>query len=169
MAPNPHPGHDYYVDTLNGDIQRGYTAATIRFLGRPMAGPFDWAHAVESANNSILNKAVKPAKAAAGSIADVGDFFHRLTEASTWTRVAEVGVGGLLLYAGLRALAHGSSANVAGKAAAQPVRKVTKTAAKVVMPEARLATRVTAKRVAPRVTAHRAQARKYGAKRRYGP
>lgn len=169
MAPNPHPGHDYYVDTLNGSIQRGYMAATIHFLGHPMAGPFDWAHAVQIANQSTLNKAIQPAKAAAGSIADVGDFFHRLTEKSTWTRVGEVGVGGLLLYAGIRALTHGTSTNVAGKAAAKPVRKVTKTAAKVVVPEARLAARVTAKRVAPRATAHRAQVRKYGAKRRYGP
>jgi hypothetical protein len=35
---------------------------------------------------------------------DVGDFFHRLTEAATWERVGEIGVGVLLLYIGVKAL-----------------------------------------------------------------
>ena len=100
-------------------------------------------------------------------LASIGDFFHRLTEKQTWARVGEVAVGGILLIAGLRALSSGSPAVGSGarKAAAKPVRKV----AQVVVPEARLATRVAAKRAAPKTTArvavHRARVRKYGAKR----
>jgi hypothetical protein len=102
-------------------------------------------------------------------LAAIGDFFHKITLPQTWTRVAEVGVGGILLYAGLRALGHQTSPNVATKHAVRPVRKVARTTAKVVVPEARLAGRVAAKRAAPkttaRVAAHRAQVRKYGARR----
>lgn len=111
----------------------------------------------------------------AGGLADVGDFFHRLTEKQTWARVGEVAVGGILLIAGLRALSSGSPAVGAGarKAAARPVRKVAKTTAKVVVPEARLVTRTTAKRVAPkttaRVAAHREARATYGAKKPYTP
>jgi hypothetical protein len=102
-------------------------------------------------------------------LAAIGDFFHKLTLGQTWLRVAEVGVGGILLYAGLRALGHQTAPNVAVKHGARPVRKVASTTAKVVVPEARLAGRTVAKRAAPkttaRVAAHRAQVRKYGAKR----
>ena len=167
-----HPGHDYYVDTLNGSIQRGYMAATIRFIGHPMAGPFDWARAVQVANQSSLNKdVIKPAKALGGGIADVGDFFHRLTEPQTWTRVAEVGVGGILLFAGIKALTHGAGSDVAVKSATKPVRSTSAKVAKVVVPEARLAGRIAAKKAAPkttaRIAAHRAQVKKYGAKTPY--
>jgi len=99
---------------------------------------------------------------------DVNDFFHRITEAQTWTRVAEVALGGILLYAGVRALSQGTSTNVAAKQAARPVRKATKTVSRVAVPETRLAGRVAAKRVAPKFTAHRARVRKYGAKTPYG-
>jgi len=101
----------------------------------------------------------------------VGDFFHRITEPETWTRVGEVALGGILLYAGLRALTQGSGTVGSGarKAAVKPVRKVTRTAAKVAIPEARYAGRITAKRVAPkttaRVAAHRTQVKKYGGRR----
>lgn len=100
-------------------------------------------------------------------LAAIGDFFHRLTEKQTWARVGEVAVGGILLIAGLRALSSGSPAVGSGarKSAAKPVKRV----AKVVVPEARLAGRVAAKRTAPkttaRVAAHRTRVRKYGAKR----
>lgn len=104
-------------------------------------------------------------------LAAVGDFFSRLTQKNTWVRVGEVTVGGILLIAGLRALTSGSPAVGSGarKAAARPVRRAAKGTAKVVVPEVRLATRVTAKRAAPkttaRVAAHRQQVRKYGARR----
>jgi hypothetical protein len=41
------------------------------------------------------------------ALADIGDFFHRLTEKGTWTRVAEFAIGGLLLYVGIKAATRG--------------------------------------------------------------
>jgi hypothetical protein len=108
-------------------------------------------------------------------LTDIGDFFHRLTESSTWTRVGEVALGGILIYAGIRALASGSTVSKgvrnAGSTITSPAKKATKAAVKVAVPEARLAGRVAAKRVAPKATArvasHRAQVKKYGAKTPY--
>jgi hypothetical protein len=37
-------------------------------------------------------------------LTDIGDFFHRLTEPSTYIRIGEVAVGALLVYAGVRAM-----------------------------------------------------------------
>ena len=49
----------------------------------------------------------------------IGDFFQRLTQPSTWVRVAEFAAGGLLLYIGGSALVRGTAA---GDAAKQTVR-----------------------------------------------
>jgi hypothetical protein len=38
----------------------------------------------------------------------IGDFFHRLTEAATWERVAEAVAGGLLIYVALKAMFPGT-------------------------------------------------------------
>ena len=95
----------------------------------------------------------------------IGDFFHRLTEGETWTRVGEVVLGVILLYAGVKALTGAGSAT---KAASSPVKKAAKAGASIAVPEARLASRVAAKRIAPkttsRVAAHRTQVAKYGGK-----
>jgi hypothetical protein len=115
-----------------------------------------------------------PANAIPG-LTDIGDFFHRLTEGSTYVRIGEVVLGGILVYAGIRALTSGSTvvkgARNAGSTITSPARKVTGAAVKVAVPEARLASRVAAKRVAPKATArvasHRAQVKKYGAKTPY--
>jgi hypothetical protein len=110
-----------------------------------------------------------------GGLAAIGDFFQRLTQASTWARVGEVALGGILIYAGVRALSSGSTTVGAGarKSATRPVTKVATKAAKVAAPELRLAGRVAAKRVAPkttaRVSAHRTHVAKYGAKKPYRP
>jgi hypothetical protein len=108
-------------------------------------------------------------------LVDIGQFFHALTEGKTWTRVAEVAVGSILVYAGVRALASGSTVNRgvrnATSTVTKPVRRTTKAAVKVAVPEVRLARRTAAKRVAPkttaRVAAHRQQVAKYGAKKPY--
>lgn len=42
-----------------------------------------------------------PAAHAEGAVVDVGHFLGKLTEGSTWVRVGEVAVGGLLLIAGI--------------------------------------------------------------------
>jgi hypothetical protein len=108
-------------------------------------------------------------------VQEIGDFFHRLTEKATWVRVVEVLAGGVLVYAGVRALAQGSPVVGSGarKSVTKPVRKVAKTAVKVAAPEARLAARTAAKRRAPkttaRVAAHRERVAKYGAKTPYRP
>lgn len=103
----------------------------------------------------------------------VGDFFQRLTQPATWTRVGEVLLGGILVYVGVRALAHGSGSSPATKPVTKPAKKVVTKAASVVVPEARLATRVAAKRAAPKTTArvaqHRAVVAQYGQKRPYSP
>lgn len=106
-------------------------------------------------------------------LASVGDFFHRLTESQTWIRVGEVIGGGIVVYVGLRALASGSSTVGTGarKAVTKPVSRTAKKAITIAAPEARLATRVAAKRVAPKATArvatHRAKVEKYGARKPY--
>lgn len=103
----------------------------------------------------------------------IGDFFQRLTQPSTWARVGEVALGGILVYVGVRALAHGSGSSAVSRPVTKPTQKAAKAVAKVAVPEARLASRVAAKRVAPkttaRVAAHRTQVRQYGAKRPYTP
>jgi hypothetical protein len=120
------------------------------------------------------NKVAKPTvgNPVAGALTGVdaiGDFFHRLSEANTWSRVGEVLLGGILVYAGVKALSSGTVASGAAKAATSPVKK----AAKVAVPEARLASRVTAKKVAPKTTArvasHRTQVATYGQKKPYRP
>lgn len=126
---------------------------------------------VSAQSNSLSN----PDPTGLGGLADVGDFFHRLTEKSTWVRVGEVALGGILLYAGVRALSSGSTVAGSGarKSAVKPAKKVVKKAAGVAAPELRLATRVASKRVAPKTTArvaqHRATVAKYGAPTPYRP
>jgi hypothetical protein len=123
-----------------------------------------------SSESSTYSSGTGPANPLAG-VADIGDFFHRLTESATWVRVGEVGLGVILLYAGVKALTQGSAVAKAGSSAVKPVKKVAKVGASVAVPEARLAARTTAKRVAPKATAkvasHRAQVKKYGAKTPY--
>jgi hypothetical protein len=150
------------------------------------AGPFQTRSAAEDYKNAIGTGAIvpPPGTPVVGNvhvpnpltgINAVGDFFSRLTEAQTWTRVGEVLLGGILVYAGVRALSHGSptvGAN-ARKTATRPVTKAAKAAASVAVPEARVAGRTLAKKAAPkttkRVAAHREHVRKYGQKRPYSP
>jgi hypothetical protein len=99
----------------------------------------------------------------------IGDFFQRLTQPATWTRVGEVLLGGILVYVGVRALAHGAGSSPAARPVTKPAKATAAKVAKVVVPEARLATRVVAKKAAPKTTArvasHRAQVAQYGQKR----
>jgi hypothetical protein len=96
----------------------------------------------------------------------IGDFFHRLTEKETWTRVGEVVVGGILLYAGIRALSHGSTVAGSGarKSAIRPVKKVAKTVGSVAVPEARVAIRAATPKTTARIAKHRTKVKTHGGK-----
>jgi len=63
------------------------------------------------------------------ALADIGDFFHRLTEKGTWTRVAEFGIGAILLYVGIKAATSGPGQEAA-KRSAKKTGGVTKKAVK---------------------------------------
>ena len=62
-------------------------------------------------------------------LADVGDFFHRLTEAATWERVGEVAAGLVLLYIGMKALTQSTNAGQAVKKSSHKLRKAIEIAA----------------------------------------
>lgn len=138
-------------------------------LGSLVGGAGKAAGAIPKATSSLA-----PPNPLSG-VAAVGDFFQRLTQPQTWTRVGEVILGGILVYAGVRALTHGSTTAGVGarKSATKPVRKVASGVAKVAVPEARLASRKVAKKTAPkttaRVAAHRAEVARYGARKPYAP
>lgn len=106
-------------------------------------------------------------------LSDIGDFFHRLTESNTWVRVGEVIFGGIILWAGVKAVTSQTPVGNAARATTRTARKPARTALRVVAPEARLAGRTAAKKIAPkttqRVAAHRQQVRQYGGKRAYNP
>jgi hypothetical protein len=57
-------------------------------------------------------------------LAAIGDFFARLTEASTWIRVGEFVAGALILYIGLKAIVAPEGQRVASRTAKQTVRKI---------------------------------------------
>lgn len=56
----------------------------------------------------------------------IGDFFQRLTQTSTWVRVAEFAAGGLLLYMGGSALLRGTAAGDAAKGGVKLGKKIGK-------------------------------------------
>jgi hypothetical protein len=75
-----------------------------------------------------------------GTLGDIGNFFHRLSEKQTWIRVGEVALGGILLYVGVHAVAQGSAIKTATKSGSKsitrPVRKATKATVRVALPQA---------------------------------
>ncbi len=60
---------------------------------------------------------------------DVGDFFHRLTEAAFWERAGEVLLGGILLYIGIRALTRDTAVNQAAKKTGGTFKRIAEVAA----------------------------------------
>jgi hypothetical protein len=78
------------------------------------------------------------AAAAAGTIsnpldylADVGDFFHRLTEAAFWERAGEILVGVIILYIGVKSLTQDTAAGTAAKKGKSKIKSAIETAAVV--------------------------------------
>jgi hypothetical protein len=67
---------------------------------------------------------------AANPLGAIGDFFYRLTEGSTWVRVAEFAVGAMLIYVGVKAVVSPgvvSGAKKTGTVAGTVVRNLTPT------------------------------------------
>jgi hypothetical protein len=173
---------DFWVFPATGTIQRQtnpllraalYEAGWYGFKTMAQAKAFAASNVITQTKQGVGGAV----SATTGGLSDIGDFFHRITEAQTWTRVGEVVLGGILIYAGVRALSQGnapvSAVTSAHKQALGATKRVASKAATVAVPEARMAGRTAAKRVAPkataRVAAHRAQVQKYGAKKPYKP
>ena len=74
-------------------------------------------------DNPTIAAAGKKAQSAVpglGGVAAIGDFFSRLSEPNTWIRVAEVGIGVVILVVALKAMFPGTASaagSVAGDAA----------------------------------------------------
>lgn len=147
MAANPHPGNDYFVQPTTGTIQRqSNPLAQIALEAAGFQGPMTWDQAqtvlalgkqvsqqngpatptstggtISQTGADIKSTAQAAANPLAG-LASIGDFFGRLTQASTWIRVAEVLLGSALIIVSLAKLAAGTpvgrAAAKAGKAAA---------------------------------------------------
>jgi hypothetical protein len=71
-----------------------------------------------SGNTATSSTPQNPTTAAAGQLpglAQIGDFFHRLTEAATWIRLAKVVIGGALVLIGVAHMTgfSGSAGNAA--------------------------------------------------------
>jgi hypothetical protein len=93
-----------------------------------------------------VNDAKGAAQAAAGAIPgvkDIGDFFRRLTEGSTWVRVGEVAAGMLLLYIGLKAAVTPGGVPVASRGVKQTAGSIIRKTPARVTPVGRAAGRAT--------------------------
>lgn len=118
-------------------------------------------------NADILNPAndVSGAASAAESsipgLSDIGSFFDKLGEGSTWIRVGEVVAGLLLVYIGLRAATQPGGASSAASSATKGVKKtssVTAKFAKSLTPTARAASTVERHRARAKSRATRTEA-----------
>jgi hypothetical protein len=115
--------------------------------------------------------------AASGTLSGLNSLAGNLTNSHTWERVAEFVVGVILMYVGIKALATPGGASVAQQNLKKTAKNVVfgppKKIAKVAAPEVRVASRVAAKRVAPKATArvarHREYVKQYGTKKPYSP
>lgn len=108
LDPQAHPGNDYYVFLPTGTIQRqGNALAAAALMDAGWQGPYTWAQAKQVANLSAKLTSppgTPPPAAAPGGpkgLAAIGDFFARLSQASTWIRVGEVFLGLILLAVGV--------------------------------------------------------------------
>lgn len=92
-----------------------------------VAGPFTNQLQAQAAANKLNATGVATPGNVAGQLTGVnaiGDFFQRLTQTSTWIRVAEFVAGGLLIYMGGSAILRGTAAGNAAKGAASKGKKL---------------------------------------------
>lgn len=119
-----HPGTDYFVNDVTGEIQREGGAGGFLFGHSPgWSGPFDWDQAkAHAAGSTVSGVKHGTATGALGVVTTVGQFLGKLGEANTWKRIAEFVIGLGLFIVGLSAVAGhtriGQTATkIAGKAA----------------------------------------------------
>lgn len=89
-----------------------------------ISGPYASQPAAETAGQQADSTIAKATQAGnipnpLSGLAAVGDFFQRLTQASTWIRVAEVGIGIVVILVVLDKLTEGTPANSAVHTAAK--------------------------------------------------
>jgi hypothetical protein len=119
------PTYDYFYGTQAAAKAKAATAVEVTTqpaISGPFATEAQAKAAVASGSAKTPAVTVNPLTANGVSITnpldyleDVGDFFHRLTEAATWERVGEVAVGVLLLYIGVKALTQNTAVGTASK------------------------------------------------------
>lgn len=139
-----HPGNDYWVNPVTDTIQR-QSNRLLAYAAGYVLGPFTWPEAqaqlaglkhVGTGGLSGLPGSAGSAGQAIGSgapniagVAAIGDFFNRLTQGNTWTRVGEVAAGLILLYLGLNATMKGTAAGNAVQGATKTAKRVAEVAA----------------------------------------
>lgn len=80
----------------------------------------------------VGQNALNTAGSAVYGIADVGQFFNKLQDPHTWVRVGEFAVGGLVFYAGLKALLSGTPIGNAVGSTVSTAKKAAKTTALII-------------------------------------
>jgi hypothetical protein len=108
---------------------------TVQGVAKPpnaVAGPFPNQLLAQQAANKLTQQNPQnppPNIPVLSGVNAIGDFFQRLTEPSTWIRVAEFAAGGILLYIGGNALLRDTAAGTAIQSAKSGANKAVKGAA----------------------------------------
>jgi hypothetical protein len=106
----------------------------------------------------VLGAASRAANAVSNpmqGLADIGNFFHALTEKGTWIRVAEFGVGAILLYVGIKAATGGGSPTQSARSGAKRSGGIVRKAASKSAPGRAIAVRKAGKERAQRIVYRR--------------
>lgn len=123
-------------------------AAAQAYISNPSSGASQSGGVVSPSPEAPQSQANVPTPSLSNPLAplaDIGNFFHELTQLNTWIRVAEVGVGIILVYVGVKALASNTAVGRAGGSVKKAAKKTVSTAAKAAAPEKTAATAATSK------------------------
>lgn len=125
------PTYDYYYGSQAGAKAKAATAVEVTTqpaITGPFATEAQAKASVASGQASTPAVTANPLTANGVSITnplnDIGDFFHRLTEAATWERVGEVAVGVILLYIGVKALTQDTAVAKSAKSGSSTGKKI---------------------------------------------
>lgn len=126
-SPTPaHPPGGYYVFPTTGNIQRQTNplyAAALKASG--WAGPYASMTAAHNAINSGIAQKVKSNAGSLTGVNAIGSFFNKIGQKATWLRVAEFGIGGMILYVSSKAMFPGAVNTVTA-----PAKKAVKAGSK---------------------------------------